>query len=172
MLAGCGSSSSDEEKSPAREKAEQKALERGSGRTSAKSHINPPPKGSPLMVRELYREFPPPQVPKGVKGAAAAVRAGERACAGKTPAQVAERYLPVALEKGTIKEGTEQAKMIAETGRFQKNIETEASFTSGQLAAGAYQATLPPRLQKAGYQGCIYSLARGLEHRLYPPAGE
>lgn len=124
------------------------------------------------MVRELYREFPPPQVPKGVKGAAAAIRAGERACAGKTPTQVAEKYLPIALEQGGIKEGTAQAKMIGETARYEKNIETEASFTSGQLAAGAYQATLPARLQKAGYQGCIYSLARDLEHRLYPPAGK
>jgi hypothetical protein len=123
------------------------------------------------MVRELYREFPPPQVPKGVKGAAAAIKAGERACAGKTPAQVTEKYLPIALEQGGLKAGTEEAKMIAETGRYQKNIETEASFTSGQLAAGAYQATLPPRLQKAGYQGCIYSLARALEKELYPAAG-
>jgi hypothetical protein len=124
------------------------------------------------MVRELYREFPPPQVPKGVKGAAAAIKEGERVCAGKTPVQVAEKYLPIALEQGAIKEGTEQAKMIGETARYQKNIATEASFTSGQLAAGAYQATLPARLQKAGYQGCIYSLARKLESELYPKAGE
>jgi hypothetical protein len=107
-----------------------------------------------------------------VKGAAAAIKAGERACAGKAPAQVAEKYLPIAVEQGGIKAGTEQAKMISETAHYQKNIETEVSFTSGQLAAGAYQATLPARLHRAGYHGCIYSLARELESRLYPKAGQ
>lgn len=124
------------------------------------------------MVRELYREFPPPQVPKGVKGGAAAIKAGEDACAGKTPAQVAEKYLPIALERGGIEAGSPQAKMIGETARYQKEVKTETSFTAGQLAAGAYQATLPVRLQKAGYQGCIYALARDLEKELYPPTGE
>lgn len=163
-LAGCGSSGGG--KSPAEERAERRAARSGSGRTSGESDINPPPKGAPLLVRELYREFPPPERDPGVKGSAAAIRAGERACAGRSPVQVKERYLPIALERGTLEAGSSQAKMIGEIDRYAKNVETEASFTAGQLAADAYQATLPMRLQKAGYQACIYSLAKQLEDRL------
>jgi hypothetical protein len=144
-VSGCGSSG--DEKSPTEERAEQPR--------------------APLMVRELHREFPPPQAAPGVKGSAAAIRAGEAACAGRTPVEVTERYLPIALERGSLQAGSLQAKMIAEVGRYAKNIETEASFTAGQLAADAYQATLPRRLQKSGYQACIHSLAKQLEDRLY-----
>jgi hypothetical protein len=165
-LGGCGSSGG---KSPAEKQAERQAEVSGSGRTSANSHVNAPPKGAPPMVRELYREFPPPKPDPTVKGSAAAIRAGERACAGKTPVEVKEKYLPIALERGRLESGSPQAKMIGEIDRFAKHLETEASFTAGQLAGDAYQATLPERLQTAGYQGCVYSLAKRLESRLYKP---
>jgi hypothetical protein len=163
-VGGCGSSGG---KTPAEERAAHRAEMSGSGRTSANSHLNSPPKGAPIVVKELYREFPPPQAASTVKGSAAAIRAGERACAGKSPVQVKERYLPIALERGTIEAGSSQAKMIAEIDRYAKHVKTEPSFTAGQLAAGAYQATLARRLQTAGYQGCIYSLAKQLESQLY-----
>jgi hypothetical protein len=57
--------------------------------------------------------------------------------------------------------------MIAEINRYAKHVKAESSFTAGQLAADAYQATLPKRLRKVGYQGCIYSLAKQLEKGLY-----
>lgn len=56
--------------------------------------------------------------------------------------------------------------MIGEIGRYAKETNVESSFTAGQLAADAYQATLPGRLREAGYQACIYSLARALEAHL------
>ena len=101
-----------------------------------------------------------------MKGSAAAIRAGEKACAGKSPVEVKEKYLPIALERGTLEAGSPQTKMIAEIDRYAKHVKTEPSFTAGQLAADAYQATLPKRLQTAGYQGCIYSLAKQLESEL------
>lgn len=160
VVAGCGSSGG---KSPAEERAARRAELSGSGRTSARSHLNPPPKGAPPFVRELYREFPPPQPTPAVKGSAAAIKAGESACAGKSPVQVKEKYLPIALRRGTLEAGGPQAKMIAEIDRYAKRVKAEPSFTAGQLAADAYQATLPARLRTAGYQGCIYSLAKQLE---------
>ena len=57
--------------------------------------------------------------------------------------------------------------MIGEVGRYEKSMRSEASFTAGQLAADAYQATLPARLRKAGYQACVYTLAQGLARELY-----
>jgi hypothetical protein len=168
-LAGCGSSSGT---SAAEKQAARRAELSGSGRTSGTSHLNPPPPGAPLIVRELYREFPPAHPDPKVKGSAAAIRTGERACAGKTPAEVKEKYLPIALERGGLEAGSPETKMIEEIDRFAKHAKTEASFTAGQLAADAYQATLPRHLQMAGYQGCIYSLAKQLEQQLYPAGGK
>lgn len=119
------------------------------------------------MVRELYREFPPPRASKA-RGSAAAIRAGERACAGKTPVEVKERYLPVALRRGAIEAGSPQAKMIGEVERYARRAKSEASFTAGQLAADAYGATLPGRLQRIGYQACIYALAKQLAGHIHP----
>lgn len=152
--------------SPAEERAAHRAALSGSGRTSAASRVNPPPKGAPPMVRELFREFPPPVPAPGVKGSEAAIAAGKRACAGKTPAQVKAKYLPIALRKGSIQPGSPEAAMIGEIGRYAKRMRSEPSFTAGQLAADAYQATLPGRLRKTGYQACVYALAQDLARQL------
>jgi hypothetical protein len=106
-----------------------------------------------------------------VKASAAAIRAGKRACAGKTPLEVKEAFYPIALEKGGLEAGSPQAKMIADTGNYEKRIAHDTSFAAGQLAAGAYEATLSKATARYGYQGCIYSLALRLKRELAPKQG-
>jgi hypothetical protein len=159
-VAGCGS----DEKSAEQMAAERKVELIGGGRTAAGSPANPPPKGASPFVKELYREFPPPEPQAGVGGAAAAIRAGEEACAGKTPVEVKEAFFPIALETGSL--DRDSRRMIARIGEFEARITEEPSFTSGQLAAAAYRATLPQRLATSGFQGCIYAMAKELERRV------
>jgi hypothetical protein len=127
-----------------------------------------PPKGASPVLKEIYRQFtlrkPDPSIP----GSAKSIADGREACAGKTPVEVERRYYPIAVESGTLDPGSDQAKMIAEIDRYAKNVARDSSFTAGQLAAGAYQATLPPRIASFGYAGCAYALARQLEKQLAP----
>jgi hypothetical protein len=123
-----------------------------------------PPKGASPALREIYRQFPPPKAGSGATGSAAAIRAGERACANKTPVEVKERYFVAARPHLD----PEQAKMIASIGSYESHEAKEYSFTAGQLAADTYEATLPAAVGQFGYQGCIYSLAGQLERRLAP----
>jgi hypothetical protein len=162
IVAACGSG--DDETSASQMAAERQVELTGGGRTGRGSPANPPPKGASPFVKELYREFPPPEPQPGVRGAAAAIRAGEEACAGKTPLEVKEAFLPAAVESGRL--DSESRAMIARTGEFEERIAREPSFTSGQLAAAAYQATLPQRLASSGFQGCIYAMAKDLERRV------
>jgi hypothetical protein len=163
LLAGCGGS---DESDAMREAAERRAELVEGGRTGRGSPANPAPKGSSPFVSELYRQFPPPEPQPGVKGSAAAIAAGEKACAGKTPGEVKNAFYPVAVENGKLDPGSPRGKMIAGIDRFEERITKEVSFTSGQLAAAAYQETLPQRLASSGFQGCIHALARELERRL------
>jgi hypothetical protein len=135
--------------------------------TVPKNAPQPPKRASPVL-KEIYRQFtlrkPDPSVP----GSAKAIADGRKACAGKTPVEVERKYYPTAVQKGTLDPGSDQAKMIAEIDRYAKNVARDSSFTAGQLAAGAYQATLPPRIASFGYAGCAYALARQLEKQLAP----
>jgi hypothetical protein len=162
--AGCGTA--NHEKSPEQIAAERRIELKGGGRTGQGSPANPAPKGSSTFVKELYRQFPPPEPDPRVAGAAAAIRAGERACAGKTPVQVKEAFYHAALEGGRLDPESSQAEMIEKIDQFEAHVTTEASFTAGQLAADAYGATLPVALAASGFQGCIYALAKQLERRV------
>jgi hypothetical protein len=121
------------------------------------------------MVRELYRQFPPPEPDSRVSGSAAAIRAGKRACAGKTPLEVKEDFYPVAVEMGRIDPESPSGKMIAGIRRL--DLKSEASFIAGQLAADAYKATLRPSLASSGFEGCVYALATELERKLLAAEG-
>jgi hypothetical protein len=103
-----------------------------------------------------------------VKGSAKAIAAGKKACDGKTPLEVKDAYYPIAVESGNLDASSDQAKMIADIGKYAKNASKDASFASGQLAADAYQATLPAKTASYGYQGCVYVMARQLEKQLAP----
>ncbi len=126
------------------------------------------PKGASPVLKEIYRQFPPPKPDPRVKASGKAIAAGKAACSGKTPIQVESHYYPIAVGKGMLDPSSPQAKTIAEIGKYAKHASGDASFVAGQLAAGAYQATLPPRIAAYGYQGCVYALARELEQRLAP----
>jgi hypothetical protein len=126
------------------------------------------PKGASPVLREIYRQFPPPKPNPVVEGSAAAIEAGEAACEGKTPLAVKAAFYAEAVEAGNLEAGSPQAKMIAKLPSYQRRAASDTSFVAGQLAAGVYQATLPERIAQFGYQGCIYSLARELKRELAP----
>ncbi len=128
------------------------------------------PKGASRVLREIYRQFPAPKPDSGVKGSAAAIKAGERACADKTPLEVKEAFYPVAIEAGGLEAGSDKAKMIDDIETYAKQTSHDGSFVAGQLAAGAYEATLPEATARYGYQGCVYVLARRLKRELVPKA--
>jgi hypothetical protein len=165
--AGCGSG--DEQTESVSAAAARRAEMTRGGRSHRGSPANPAPKNSSPFVRELYRQFPPPRPEPGVKGAAAAIRAGERACAGKTPTEVKESFYPIAVAKGRLDPETPEGRMISAIAKYEARVTREPSFTAGQLAAAAYQRALAPKLASSGYQGCIYALAVELERRLSRP---
>lgn len=124
------------------------------------------PRGSSPALREIYRQFPAPKADPEVKASAAAIAAGKKACAGKAPLEVKEAFYPVAIEQGGLEQDSPQAKMIAAIDSYEKRV--DGSFVAGQLAAGAYAATLPQARSQFGYQGCIYSLALRVKRELAP----
>jgi hypothetical protein len=138
----------------------------GGGRTSRNSPANPAPKGSSPFVQELFRQFPPPEPDPDVKGSAAAIKAGERACAGKTPVEVKEATFAEAVSIGNLDPNSPEGRMIGRIDQYESQVTKEGSFTAGQLAADSYKATLPAGLADSGYQGCVYALATELERRL------
>ena len=127
-----------------------------------------PPKGASDVLKEIYRQFTLRKPDPRVKGSARAIAAGRAACAGRTPVEVERRYYPIAVEKGNIDPNSDQGRMIAEVGKYAKTVAKDPSFVAGQLAADAYQATLPPRVATFGYAGCAYALARQVEKQLAP----
>jgi hypothetical protein len=163
-LAGCGGgSSSTSSTGPTTSSAavEKAAKEAATLRQKAEARA---PKGASPTLRAIYATFPPPKPDSAVKRSGPAIKAGEKACAGKTPTEVKEEFYGAAqtnLEP-------EQKQMIARIGSFEGSDSTDASFTAGQLAADVYEATLPEAIGQYGYEGCVYALARGLEQRLAP----
>jgi hypothetical protein len=121
------------------------------------------PKGSSPVLRAIYRQFPKPQPDPQVKGSGKAIKAGEKACRGMTPLEVREAFIG---ESNLLEP---QAEMVAELPKFEKQEAENGSFPAGQLAALVYERSLPEdKLAQFGYQGCVYSLAKGAERRLAP----
>ncbi len=114
-------------------------------------------------MRAIYATFPPPKPNPEAKHSAAAIKAGERACQGKSPTAVKDIYYPIAVKKGKLEAKGEEAKMIARIRTYENDAPKDASFTAGQLGADAYEATLPGAVGQYGYEGCVYVLARRLE---------
>jgi hypothetical protein len=122
------------------------------------------PKGASPTLRGVYRAFQKPRTEAMEPDAVDAVEAGEAACRGKTPIAVKEEFYAEAEEYLE----PQQAEMIGQLAKFEAREKSDQSFVAGQLAADVYAATLGEEEAQAGYQGCIYALARGLEQRLAP----
>jgi hypothetical protein len=162
ILSACGSSSSSSTTSSVDSAAAKKAVAAAAkARRQAEAKA---PKGSSPTLRAIYATFPAPRPNPETTRSAPAIKAGEKACGGKTPTQVKEEFYAAAKPKLAA----EQTKMIDRIANFENNSPTDASFTAGQLAADVYEATLPAAVGQYGYEGCVYSLARGLERRLAP----
>lgn len=171
-LAGCGSSGSrgggSTANKPSQAEIEQKQVEiekgvKATAQTARAAEASAPPGASPIL-RGIYRAFPPPPRAALEPAAKRALAAGEAACRGKTPMQIKEEFYAAAkryLEP-------EQAKMIGRIASFEAKADREPGFVAGQLAADTYAATLPEEAARAGYQGCVYSLARQVEKQLAP----
>jgi len=124
----------------------------------------PLPADAPIS-EVLARQFPKPKPqPNAPSGARKAIDAGRKACRGKTPTQVRDEFMAEAKASGLLNPG--QIKMISELDHFEKQATNSPDFVAGQLAAGVYEATLPEELRIAGYQGCVYELARQLEKEI------
>ncbi|HVC06926.1 MAG TPA: hypothetical protein VND98_05000 [Solirubrobacterales bacterium] len=159
LLAACGSSSSSSTSTNAEVVKAAAAAAKVRHEAEAKA-----PKGASPTLRAIYATFPAPKPNPEATHSAAAIKAGEKACRGKTPVQVKEEFYAAAKHKLQ----PEQTKMIDRIGSFENHAPTDASFTSGQLAADVYEAALPPAIGQYGYEGCVYALSQGLEHRLAP----
>jgi hypothetical protein len=160
-LSGCGGGSSSTSSTSTSPSAEAQAAIRKDAaiRHAAEARA---PKGASPTLRAIYATFPPPKPNPEAKRSAAAIKAGERACQGKSPVQVKEEFYAAAKHKLS----SEQTKMIDRIDTYENHSPTDASFTSGQLGADAYQATLPAAVGQYGYEGCVYVLARRLEGEL------
>jgi hypothetical protein len=114
------------------------------------------------ITEQLARTFPVPKAVTGSPpGTAAAIKAGRRACKGKTPIEVREEFIGAA--DGLSED---QEKIIGELRRYEKQAGNSPNFAAGQLGAGVYEATLPEKLKIAGYRGCVYELALQLRREL------
>lgn len=167
-LAGCGStaSSSATTSATAHPFTTQAKARAAHKRIAAKRRaVTPrPPKGASPVLRAIYAAFPPPSPDPALAGSRAAVRAGERACAGRTPTQVKDEFYAAAAPNLA----PEQKRMVARIASLENPHPGDAAFTTGQLAADVYAATLRAGIGQYGYRGCVYSLARRLEGELAP----
>lgn len=153
--AGCGGD--DDEREPANL--------RPPAITEAASLNEPPPKGSSLLLKEIYRQFQPPEPDPGVKGSAKAIKRGEETCKGKTPTEVTEEF----IAESDLTD--DQEKAVAELDKFERN--PSASFPAGQVAALVYQNTISDEiLSSYGFQGCVYSLSLGVKKQLAPKGAQ
>jgi hypothetical protein len=123
------------------------------------------PKGASPTLRAVYREFPPPKPDPAVSGSGAAIKAGERACRGKTPIEVKRAFYAKAISSG-LQANSDEAKMVRQIRAFEKATHAAPSFPAGQLAADVYQATLPAKMAQYGYQGCVHALATGFKREV------
>jgi hypothetical protein len=134
------------------------------GAEAAAGAAKPLPADAP-MTKVLASRFPAPKVqPDAPPGSAEAIVAGRKACKGKTPVEVRDEFIGEAKASGNLNPG--QEKMIAQLDGYEAHSATSPDFVAGQLAAGVYEATLPESVRIAGYQGCVYELARQLEKEL------
>ncbi len=117
-----------------------------------------PPKGASTLERRIYRTFQPPLPDPEVPGSAKAIKAGEAACAGKTPLEVKHQF------SAQSKLSPAQRRALSQIDRAEEH--PGADYVAGQLAALVYEGTLKGSLASHGYRGCVYALARGLERRL------
>lgn len=117
------------------------------------------------MLRQIYRQFPRPKPDPAVKRSAAVIRAGEEACRGKTPLEVREEF----IDESDLLEP--QAEMVAELPKLEKSADENGAFVTGQLGALVYERTLPEKVARYGYLGCIYSLSLVIKRDLAPKAG-
>jgi hypothetical protein len=121
--------------------------------------------GNAPQTKVIATQFPKPKtLPSAPPGAQKAIDAGRRACRGKTPTEVRDEFLQEAQASGLLNEGLE--KMLEEMPKYEKQALTTPDFVAGQLAAGVYEATLPERLRRSGYQGCVYELAVQLRREI------
>jgi hypothetical protein len=162
-LAGCGSSSQPASSGGDEAKAPRPAPTARGGPAEREA-----PKGASPVLREIYRQFPKPEPDPSVKASAAVIKAGEKACAGRSPRQVKDEFYGAAVKSGALVPGSDEAKMIAQLPKFEKNASADTAFVAGQLAADVYSATLPEATARFGYQGCIHAMARRLERELAP----
>jgi hypothetical protein len=96
-----------------------------------------------------------------VKASAAAIKAGERECRGKTPIEVREEF----IAESELNE--DQEEVVAELERYEKN--PSPSYPAGQLGALVYEMTLPEATANYGFQGCVYALSLGVKRELAKP---
>jgi hypothetical protein len=119
------------------------------------------------ITEQLARTFPVPKPqPNEPPGAAAAIEAGRKACRGKTPIEVREKFIDSAANLTE-----DQEKIIGELPKYEKQSGNSPNFAAGQLAAGVYEATLGEKKQIAGYRGCVYELALQLRRELSKKQG-
>ncbi len=110
----------------------------------------------------LAQQFPKPEPTEGAPpGAERYIEAGQKACKGKTPSEVRDEFIETAAG---LNEGQEA--MLNELDKFEKQARTSPDFAAGQLAAGVYEATLPEKEARSGYQGCVYELALQLRREI------
>ncbi len=101
------------------------------------------------ITEQLARTFPVPKPqPNEPPGAAAAIKAGRKACRGKTPIEVREEFIEAA--EGLSED---QEKIIGELPKYEKQSGNSSNFAAGQLGAGVYEATLPEKQTDRGISG-------------------
>jgi hypothetical protein len=152
-LGGCGSdaaSTSSTYSAPPATATKQRAQGKG---TQAK-----PPKDASPALRSIRRQFTAPKPDPRLKGSAQAIKAGERACKGKTPSQVKAQYFSAARSNLA----PAQIKTVERIGAYEAREAKDPSFAAGQLAAVVYAASQPLALNQFAYQGCVYALALGV----------
>jgi hypothetical protein len=120
------------------------------------------PKGASPVLRQIYRQFPKPKADPAVPRSAAVIRAGERACRGKTPLEVREEFI---AESDLLEP---QAEMVAELEKLERSAAQNGAFVTGQLGALVYERTLPEKVARYGYLGCVYALSQGIKRELAP----
>ncbi len=170
---GCGGSDDSSEQAKPSTQAEETASapkeqggqrpKQGSSSQTAKEQDALPADLSPQVARQvevLREQFPKPKPSKTIKGSAAAIAAGEDACRGKTPMEVWEEF------KSQSKLDPDQEELVAELPKYEEEASKDSSYVAGQLAAVVYEMTLPKDIAQAGFQGCVFVLARGLEREI------
>jgi hypothetical protein len=147
LASGCGGEDEEATSTTVSEQAQLAAL------------AEPPPKSASPLLREIYRQFQPPESDPGVKGSAKAIKAGERACRGKTPLEIREEFIAESDLSG------DQAEAVSELERYERN--PSSSYPAGQLGALVYQMTLDDEaLSSYGFRGCVYALSLGVKREL------